>query len=303
MSVDWNASSTWNDPLIGGRTSADHWGRYPGGATKSIRVPGWFDWPHGFQMRGDYTVRESRNLNIGLSKSIGLVSNLILPAGTRIAIIGAGFGPTVEGLNLLGMNAIGTDISDFIFSKITESEEGDCRAAISDAGYDPDTHIIYAFGRDSSHNLTPFGFTLRSDPRPNRGGRFLWGINALDLMVRDRRGLTGRGPDSKIIDEDGSSNASRRRIANSVGGNLDFIISEYVLAGLDDDEALKLCQMMARMSNAFGGTVIHLVNIKRENNRGHPDMNWKLLPEWRALLDTNGFQTQQLRINEKMGAA
>lgn len=300
MAINWDDPATWNDPLIGGQTSADHWGRYPGGATKSIRVPGWFDWPHGFQMRGNYTLAQSKHLNIGQSKAQSLVSNLILPVGTRIAIIGAGFGPTVEGLNLLGMNAIGTDISSFVLNKIVESEEGDCRNAIIDAGYDPDTHIIYAFGVDINHPLGAFGFTLRSDPRPNRGGRFLWGINALDLMVRDKRGLTGRGPIDKIIGEDGNSNPSRKAIADALGGGLDFIISEYVLAGLVDDAVLILCEALARISSRFGGTIIHLVNINR--GRGHPDMNWKTLAEWRTLLDLNSFQIQQLRINENAGA-
>ncbi len=303
MPVDWDAPATWNDPLIGGNVSADHWGRYPGGTTKSIRVPGWFDWPHGFQMRGNYTDKQSLDLNIGKSKSKGLIDTLLIPRNAPVVIIGSAFGPTVEGLINNGINAVGTDTSSFILDKIASSDEQDCRDKVIEAGYNPDTHIVYAFGRDSSHDLSVAGFTLRSDPRPNRKGRFLWGIPVLNLMCRNQRDLTAYGPVGKVLAEGADTTQSRKTIADAVGGSLRNIISEYVLAGLTDAAVLDFCANMAALSFDKGGIVTHLVNVKRVNNRGHPDMNWKTLAEWRALLGANGFANQQLRINEKAGAA
>ncbi len=302
MAVDWNDPATWNDPLIGGQTSADHWGRYPGGATKSIRVPGWFDWPHGVQMRGNYTDKQSLDLNIGKSKSKSLIDTLLISQNAPVVIIGSAFGPTVEGLINNGINAVGTDTSSFILDKIAVDDEQDCRDKIIAAGYDPDTHIIYAFGRDISHDLSFAGFTLRSDIRPNRKDKFLWGIPVLNLMCRISRGLTNRGPVDKILAEGADTVQSRKVIADAVGGSLSYIISEYVLAGLTDAAVLNFCDNMAALSFEKSGIITHLVNIDKGDGRGHPDMNWKSLTEWRALLDANGFQNQELRINEKAGA-
>ena len=253
-------------------------------------------------MRGDYTDKQSLNLNIGKSKSKSLIDTLLISKNAPVVIIGSAFGPTVEGLISHEINAVGTDTSSFIFNKITTDDEQDCRDKVITAGYNPDTHIIYAFGRDSSHDLSSFGFTLRSDHRPNRGSNFIWGIPVLNLMCRSQRGLTDRGPIDKILAEDADTIASRSIIANAVGGSLNNIISEYVLAGLTDNAVLDFCNNMAALSFDKGGIITHLVNVKREDNRGHPDMNWKSLTEWRALLDTNGFQNQELRINEKAGA-
>ncbi len=302
MAVNWDDPATWNDPLIGGQTSADHWGRYPGGATKSIRVPGWFDWPHGFQMRGDYTDKQSLELNIGKSKSKSLIDTLLIPQNAPVVIVGAAFGPTVEGLINNGINVVGTDTSSFILAKIGENDEPEVRTKIVEAGYDPDTHIIYAFGRDSSHDLSFAGFTLRSDIRPNREGKFLWGIPVLDLICRVPRGLPARGPVDKVLAEGADTIQSRQTIANAVGGSLNNIISEYVLAGLTDAAVLDFCNNMAALSFDKGGIITHLVNVKRENNRGHVDMNWKTIQEWRTFLDANGFQDQELRLNETAGA-
>ena len=302
MVIDWNIATTWNDPLIGGQTVADYWGCYPGGSTKSIRIPGWFDWPYGFQMRGNYTDVQSLDLNIGKSKSKGLIDTLSIPQNAPIVIIGSAFGTTVEGLITRGINAIGTDTSTFILGKIADNDETDIRAKVTAAGYDPDTYIIYAFGRDSSHDLSSFGFTLQTDPRPNMGGNLLWGIPVLNLMCRVPRGLTGWGPVNKVLAEGADTVASRTTIADAVGGSLTNIISEYVLAGLTDTAVLDFCSNMAALSVEKGGVITHLVNVDKGDNSGHVDMNWKSLTEWRALLDTNGFQTQELRINELAGA-
>ena len=313
--LDWDSPATWKDPRLS-RAQINRWGRFP--STDPLIFSGVLDWPYGWSMRGEpgLTGKTREAFGIGVSKSQGLVDTLGL-TGLSVAVIGAGFGPTVEGLNLLGVNAVGTDTSAWILSEIGNTEEADAREALSNAGItgtDQDAHEIYAYGVDPATPM-PLPWVLKPHQEPNAAarGRLVWAIKALDLMQRDRWGRTGRGAVGKLLGEDGASVPSMRAIANAVGGGLDVILTEYVLPGMDDAEALIFCEILARLADKFGNAgvrVVHLVNphIPGKEAKRHPDMNWKALAganSWRSLLNSSNdaaIQAQEIRRNELAGA-
>lgn len=177
------------------------------------------------------------------------------PPGGRIVIVGAGFGWTIEALELLGYTeVVGIDTSTWVQSVQGQNENADIDAAIQRAGLDP------TVGRGST--------------------------------VRDRcRLLAGSGARAgatrPVLDEDASDNGSRRRILQQLTGNPNtppaWVITESVLESLDDTEAV----MLATGLRGWGASLVHVVLDTPEDvpldgyNSGY---NWKTLAEWKALL-------------------
>ena len=310
--LDWDAPATWKDPRLERSAVTHYFDRFP--STRPHINVSLMDFPRGWHMRGEPQISGPMRNYFGLAsnKAGDLVSTLQLQ-GKSVALIGAAFGWTVEGLNLQGVNAVGTDTSAWILGQLNETEEAAAREALANAGItgaEQDT-----FELQCSVPLTvplPLPFVQKIDQNPGFAakGRLRWTIRALDMMQRSTWGRPGRGAVGKLLGEDGTSQRSRRTIANAVGGSLDYIITEYVLPGMADDEALQFCAVLAELSSRFGRAgvkIVHLVNTSTHPNR-HPDLNWKPLVganSWRSLLDSSNDAAiigQELRRDEVSGA-
>ena len=167
-----------------------------------------------------------------------LVQQFGLTAASRVAVIGCGFGWTVEALNALGVPAVGTDISSFIQTNKAGAEDADITAAIAAVG----------LSSNSGEGLAHFN-RLRGDG------------------VRTR---------ANVLAEDSSTNASRNRIKNALGGNLTLCISEDVLTSLTDSE----CATARAFLEKFGVSMCHLVT-EFANPAPPFNFNSKSLADWK----------------------
>jgi hypothetical protein len=186
----------------------------------------------------------------------------------RIALIGCGFNWTGEGFVELGATVVGTEVSSYILQAQNETEEADLREYISRAGLDPDRDKI--IGPSGKADLDP-----------------------LDHWIRGSRAAPEPRTAIPAVDEDGSTVASRNKIAQRAGGGFDEIITEEVLNSVEDAVALNLCDKIAALAADKGGRVIHILSPlqpeKFERGSQQPDLNWKLYDDWRKFLDDNGF--------------
>lgn len=174
--------------------------------------------------------------------------------GPTIVIVGAAFGWTVEALEALGYTSVvGTDISTYVHTEKAATEEADIEAAITVAGLDPSTGE---------------GAALKA--------RFFDGGN---------RTRTSRS----VLDEDGTTNTSRKNIKSALGlGNgdtIDWAITEGVLSSLSDLEA----QALSEDAHLYAANIAHFVHTPSAIGVNKPGFSWKTLAEWKVLIPADIF--------------
>lgn len=125
-----------------------------------------------------------------------------LTSSSQVLIIGCGFGWTAEALNNLGIPCIGTDISAYIQSNKSLSEDSDITAAIQAVGLDP----------TQGEGLGHFNRL--------RGG----GIRTA----------------ATILNEDSSAAPSRNRVKSAFTAAITLIITEDLVTSLSDAEDVTL---------------------------------------------------------------
>jgi len=168
-------------------------------------------------------------------------------------IVGGGFGWIAGALLDRGFtNIVVTETSDYILAEMDNSDEQEVRDACSVAGLDPNG--------------------ARADE--------LVALWARPGVPRRRR--KGAAEDVPIIDADISTPQGRSAAKTAVGGNPQIVVTEDVMAGLSDAEAIALdgdCQ-------AWGGqqTVVHLVTTLAPGRAQDAAYNWKTLAQWKALI-------------------
>ena len=190
-----------------------------------------------------------------------------LIAGQSVVLVGAGFNGTGAGLKRLGVDVIGTEISTYILAEQGNTEEEEIRAEIAAAKIDPDLDTI----------IGPPG-NVR--------------INPLDMLLDGGRAAPKIREQATVVEEDLGNRGSRNRVDGTLPTRARYCISEEVLNGGTDAEALTVCERMARYVSEKGGTVVHMLSPKFPDNRGAPELNWKTYGAWRAFLDANGFSAQ-----------
>lgn len=182
-------------------------------------------------------------------------------------IIGGGFGWTAEYLRGLGKNVVVTDISDWILTTQGETEEGDLTSYIVDAGQDPLTFQM--IGPDGQlHN--PF-----------------------DIWGRQQKAL------GDVIDEDLSTNTSRRNVRNQLQG-MDTILTEGIIDGLDDP--LSFIADVDALRRNPATVPVHMFTPGRfDGTQDTEGWNWRTPAQWRTLLNDNGFSDHRLLNMETLG--
>lgn len=195
-----------------------------------------------------------------------LFNALGMKAGDSVVMIGPGFNGTGAGLELLGVDVIGLETSDYILGEAGNTEEEDLRDAIKAAGLDPDIDKVRGPRGPGYHPLDLWMDGGRASPRPR-----------------------GKGT---VIGEDMSNRGSRNLIKNALASSPRFVISERVLDSIPDAEALEVCDLAARFAAETGAAVVHMLSAERKPGLGNPDLNWKTYRQWRLFLDSGGFQAQ-----------
>lgn len=256
----------------------------------------------------------------------------------KVAVIGAGFGWTVEGLNLAGAQAIGTDISSWILANKDVDEEGDLRDYISAAGLDPDNDEIIGPPNHPKATLyvpaakqAAFDSFLLSDEYLRRKAfveewqtytdeqKKVWRTEHTvqddfepklltapkpEWMIKPLdlyKTRTGPRTSATIVDEDGSNNNSLRAIANQLGSSVDVVFTEELLNSVSDDQGLLICNYVSNLLSRHGNSgakIIHMLTQKKEDSRQDPNLNWKTFAEWRTFLDANGFNSHVIMNND-----
>ncbi len=196
-----------------------------------------------------------------------LFNVLGMRAGDSVVLLGAGFNGTGAGLEALGVNVVGTEISDYILKEKDNTEEAEVRAECLLAGVDPDTDLI--IGSPGNVMVRPLDVLLE-------GGM-------------DNPQVRGKGI---IISEDMDKRSSRNVIKRMLVNKPRYNISEEVLNSITDVEALELCVLMAKFVAENGGTVVHMLSPLFPGKTQAPELNWKRYAEWRTFLDANGFSAQ-----------
>ncbi len=256
----------------------------------------------------------------------GLLAGVLsLNAGDSVALVGAGFNWTGEGLGDLGVDVIGTEISAYILGEQGNTEEAEIRQHCLDAGIDPDVDKIYCVPSDPGAALTldvnrveatEKWLTARSELHsreswiavhgrlPNRAqvstvpnehlGNWQWMRDPLELFLRGGRAAPQVRGSGTVIDEDLETRQSRDRVFNAMANSPRYVISEEVLNGTDDVAGLRLCDDMRRLITERSGTVIHMLSPLQSRKQGAPELNWKTYADWRTHLDDNGFATQMI---------
>ena len=190
------------------------------------------------------------------------------PPGSTIAIVGAGYGWTVEALEQMGYDrVVALDVSNWIQDEQDLTDEQEINDAIIATGLDPsvgDGAILKARFYDGS-----------TTPGSRMGGK---------------KGRTGRG----VKSEDGRTPGSRNKIRQSLDlsnqENVEWGVSESVLESLTDQEALD----ETAFYREFADTIAHFVfTIKDGQDSGY---NWKTLEGWRELFDSTPESSGDLFI-------
>ena len=176
--------------------------------------------------------------------------------GPTIAIIGAGFGWTIEGLDVLGFTrVVGTDTSAYIQAVKATSEDADVDAAITAVGLNP---------------TTGEGLTIKTRLIGKGGGA-------------GNRTRTAKS----LLNESGKTGSSRNNIKSALGlgttDSVDWVVTESVLESLNDTEAGK----SAAESNSLGTDVAHLVYTLQAGQLA--GFNWKTLADWKTLIPGDTF--------------
>lgn len=185
-----------------------------------------------------------------------LVTKLNIVTGSRIVVIGAGFGWSVEWLNANGYVAIAVDPNQYLIDKAPTSEEPEI------------TTLIAAKGRDKNE--------LRIDPSDGQEKPLL------DILVRQ----DGKRTNEILINENMKTDGSRRAVWNQLTNNMDYVITENMLSTLNDAEVIDVADNIEECKKLQAGvTVIHLDTWLDTSGRFDTGYNWKTGPEWRAFFD------------------
>jgi len=185
-----------------------------------------------------------------------LVAKLNIVIGSRIVVIGAGFGWSVEWLNANGYIAIAVDPNQYLIDKAPTSEETEI------------TTLIDAKGRDKNE--------LRIDPSDQIEKPLL------DILVRQ----DGKRTSETLIDEDMKNNGSRRAVWNQLSKNMDYVITENMLSTLSDAELIDVADNLDKFKKLQANVpIIHLDTWMDTSGRFDTGYNWKTGPEWRAFFD------------------
>jgi hypothetical protein len=180
------------------------------------------------------------------------------PPGPTIAIVGAGYGWTVEALEQMGYDrVVGLDVSAWIQDEHDLTDEQEIDAGIIATGLDP----TVGEGADLKARFYDGGTT----PGSKKGGK---------------KGRTVRG----VKPEDGRTPGSRNKIRSTLGlsrqENVEWGLSEAVLESLTDQEALD----ETAFYREFANNIAHFVFTAHAGQ--DPGFNWKTLEGWRALFDS-----------------
>lgn len=227
-------------------------------------------WPYG--IRGSSRVpRFHYNWFTNRQSTLNMVDRYITLPGfaqlSDVAIIGGGYGWTAEVLSQYAINAISVDTSAHILATKDTSEEAELREYLTAGGFDPDRL-----------NDGPAGIRFMSPDDPNA-----W-VNPWDYWLRPGGIRTA----ATVVDEDLSTNGSRRNVRQALNNNIDAILTEFAIDSMDsgDDAAsLALVERCEQLRPNPACTVVHLI----EPNPSDVILNVKTAAEWRALLDANGY--------------
>lgn len=186
-------------------------------------------------------------------RAAGLQQALAYSASTRLVVVGAGFGWTIEALRALGIGStgkiVGTDTSAYIHNNKGLTDLTEVQTRITSVG------LTTALGE---------GLTL-----VNR----LATAGARSLVAAD------------ILNEaTPANNAARTRIRSAVGAAGYEVLTESVLESLTDAECVSLSN---GWHAATTGRIAHYVVTTRDGNQ--PGWNWKTLAQWKALLPNDTF--------------
>ena len=224
-----------------------------------------FDTAYGFNAEPDghpntrpavrLSYHRGRMLNIA-QRVAGYYENYLGPAAYnhRFAIIGCGFGWVAGELLDRGFtNIVVAETSQYILDNMDLDDEAEIRAACLQAG----------LGVNGTRANELVSWWARPGvPRRRRRGQPL---------------------DVPIINADVSTSAGRNDIRSALGGQPQIVVSEDVMGCLDDAEAVQF----HTDCHAFGGqqTVVHIVTPLKPDNEQDAAYNWKLLADWKALID------------------
>lgn len=195
----------------------------------------------------------SHYLKTGFHHAQGLIGALGLTASDAVAVIGCGFGGTVEGLLALvpGISAVGVDVSPWVQSAKDTTETAYLRGKIAEAGLDPDT------GKGAA-KLAEY------DTGETRAATFILNTD-----------ITGGGK-------------ARNDIKSALGlknnEDITWAVSDDLLTSLTDGEITDHIGAM----NALAVSCAHLVTPLMPETTQDPRLNWKTMSEWRALIDAAG---------------
>jgi hypothetical protein len=195
-----------------------------------------------------------------VSKIAEHFNNYLGPAAynQRFVIVGGGFGWVAGELLDRGFtNIVVVETSTYILDNMDLDDEQEVRATCSDVGLDPNG--------------------LRADELVSRWAR--------PGVPRRRR--VGAATDVPIVDEDISTGAGRTAVRNALtpSGNPQIVVTEDVMSGLSDPEAVQF----AADCQAWGGqqAVAHLVSALQPDGSQDPDYNWKTLADWKLLIPSD----------------
>jgi hypothetical protein len=247
-----------------------------------------------------------------------------LVAGDSVILVGGGFNWTGEGLELLGVDVLSTDISNYIQAEKGNTEEAEIRQACLDAGVDPDVDKIYCVPTDAGAALTldsnrvaatidwltnpskassRAAWVSKHGPLPSEAevstvpneqlGNWQWARDPLDVLLRGGRAAPQVRGHGTIMDEELRVQGSRNRVYNKIVslGYADsrFIITEEVLNSITDAEGVLVCDYIQRFIADHGGTCVHMLSAVPQNTAINPGLNFKTYSAWRTHLDANGF--------------
>jgi len=196
---------------------------------------------------------------------------LSVPGAAQISdlcVIGGAWGWFAEMLESRGINTINVDTSTYVLDNQNVSEEGEIRDILTAGGMDWD-NLPDCF-------VDPNDFSQTVDPRP--------------YWLHPSGGRSGK----PVIDEDMSTNTSRKNVRQALGNNMDAILTEFVLDGFDvEADALSFVERCEQLRPNPNCNVLHFVLTVND----HPLFLPSTQAEWRQRLDANGF-TNHWVINQ-----
>lgn len=161
---------------------------------------------------------------------------MAIAPGTPTLVVGAGFGWGIEGAIAQGISPIvGVDISAYVQTEATNTEEAEIRAAITAVGLDP----------DSGRGAEILAFCYDGQPR--------------------------KDPSIVVLNEDMQTNTSRQNIRTALGGNWPSVVifEEIVNDSVTDQEIT----FVNNAANNFAGTqVLWYIYSQGDNVRTAQDL-------------------------------